>query len=184
MTLARRVAVVTLLIAGLVAMAALLGAGQASAHTDLADTDPAVDSRSDQAVTAVRLTFNDSVLPDLTEIVVRDENGKDHAAGRPGVLGPEVSVPVDGLDEAGTYTVDYRVVAADGHPIFGEYTFDVTPGAAEAAAAAGNSGASGIASAGLTSGGSSPWLVPTLGSLAAAALVLARFRVAVRRRTS
>lgn len=182
MMLARRVGVLALLIAALVVMTALLGAGHASAHTDLVDADPAIDSSSDQAVSAVRLTFNDSVLPDLTEIVVRDEAGNDHAAGRPGVLGPEVSVPVTGLDTAGTYTVGYRVVAADGHPIVGEYTFEVTPRAAEAAVAAGSAGS--VGGTDVTVGSSSPWVVPVLGSLAAAALVLARFRVAVRRRAS
>ncbi|MDF3311947.1 copper resistance protein CopC [Rhodococcus sp. T2V] len=43
-----------------------------------------------------------------------------------------MSVDLDGLGDAGQYTVAFRVVSDDGHPIEGSYTFQLTqagPGA-------------------------------------------------------
>ena len=54
----------------------------------------------------------------------------------PVVEGRDMSVDLDGLGEAGQYTVAFRVISEDGHPIDGTYNFQLTqanPGAASSA---------------------------------------------------
>ena len=61
--------------------------------------------------------------------------------GEPVVRGPQISVAVGELGPVGTYTVNYRVTSADGHPISGTAAFTLTqegsgtPGAAADASA-------------------------------------------------
>lgn len=179
MNVLRRVAVNALLVGALIAMAAVLGASRASAHTDLVGSDPEPGASRADAVSAVTLTFNASVLPELTEIVVRDPRGKNHATGEPAVLGSRVSVPVTGLATPGSYHVAYRVVAADGHPITGTYSFHVSAKAARDASVT-RASAADLGGVDSSTGGSTPWLFPGLGMLAVALVVSARVRVAVR----
>ncbi|MGV8875767.1 MAG: copper resistance CopC family protein, partial [Rhodococcus sp. (in: high G+C Gram-positive bacteria)] len=58
------------------------------------------------------------------------------AASEPVVDGSTVTVDLDGLGDAGEYTIGYRVVSADGHPITGSIPFQLTQASPAAAAAA------------------------------------------------
>ncbi len=161
---------VALAMLALVGLASALGAPAASAHTDLVGQSPAAGA-VDRVPTRLDLTFATSILPDLAEVVVRDDDGTDHVVGRAGVLGEQLSVPLTGLGR-GTYHVAYRVVASDGHPVVGGYSFTLARGAA---AAGGDASAAAPVAAPPTR-----WLVPVLALLAAAVLVATRVRVAVR----
>jgi methionine-rich copper-binding protein CopC len=123
-------AALTTLVATLLLLAA--GAPAAHAHTELVRTSPAAGS-TDRPVSEVRLTFNESLTPGLAQVVV---TGPDGAAdtGKPVVTGTDVVVAVQGLTDAGTYQVAYRVVAADGHPVVGEFAVAVSTKSAAAAA--------------------------------------------------
>ena len=98
----------------------------ASAHASLVKADPAVGQTLAAAPTQVSLTFDD----DLTEIAgqvvneiqVFNSAKKRVDATNSAVTGATVTV---GLSEipSGTYSVVYRVLSADGHPVSGEYQF-------------------------------------------------------------
>jgi len=101
-------------------------AGVAAAHTELVESRPAAGSSTDRAVTGITLIFASPVAPELAGVVVAGGDGADRVVGGPDVQGTMVTVPVRPLDVAGGYTVSYRVVAIDGHPISGSYSLTVS----------------------------------------------------------
>jgi len=106
----------------------------ASAHTDLADTVPAAGSVSRDPVKDVSLEFAAPILPELTAVVVT-RGGTGVQIDEPVVEGSTVNATVDGAAQPGEYTVAYRTVAADGHPITGSFSFEVASRPASAAPA-------------------------------------------------
>ncbi|MBC3194306.1 copper resistance protein CopC [Pseudonocardia sp. C8] len=123
----RALAVTTALVAAL--LAGLLGAGPAQAHEDLVASDPPDGSSVTAAPTEIRLTFSGAVRPGTSTVAVTGPGGRRWEAGAASTAGDTVTVPLRRLAEAGTYTVGYRVVSGDGHPVTGSTTFilDVAP---------------------------------------------------------
>jgi copper resistance protein C len=93
-------------------------------HARLVSSAPA-DKATVDTVGQVVLTFNETVNPDFVAVRVAGPDG-DEAGGAPTVEGPTVTQPLTAPLEAGTHTVTYRVVSADGHPISGTLTFTTT----------------------------------------------------------
>jgi len=109
------------------------GAGSAGAHTALASSDPANGANVGTAPTVVTLTFTEAINPAFANVVISGDDGRDWISGSPLVAGPELRASVSpDLPRGGVYTVGYRVVSEDGHPVTGSFTFTVTgvPGAA------------------------------------------------------
>lgn len=151
----------------------------ASAHTDLVSATPSSGSTLDGVPAGVQLAFSTSVQARLAQVVVRDADGRDHVVGPVASFDSRVEARVEGL-RPGRYTVAYRVVAADGHPVVGHYAFVVAAGAVAAPTTAG-AGPGGLALG--SSGSGRPWLVPLLGGIAVAGMVVLRVRHARRRVT-
>jgi methionine-rich copper-binding protein CopC len=124
------VATATVLVATLLVLGA--GAPAAHAHAELVRTWPAPGA-TDRPVQEVRLRFGEALAEGLAQVAVTGPEGS-ATAGAPVVEGSDVVVPLRPLTKAGTYSVAYRVVAADGHAEVGAY--DLTVSAASAAAAA------------------------------------------------
>lgn len=104
------------------------GAGTASAHAALTGSDPTDGSVLDSAPRDVTLTFTESVSLLDDSIRVIDPENRAVETGRPGRSGgrsdtARVTLPT-GLDD-GTYTIAWRVVSADSHPISGALIFSV-----------------------------------------------------------
>ncbi|WP_055525183.1 copper resistance CopC/CopD family protein [Streptomyces graminilatus] len=104
------------------------GAGTASAHAALRDTDPRDGTVLKSAPRQVTLTFTESValLDDSFRLFDPDSRRvstgeAEHADGRSDAV--RVSLP-KGLGK-GTFTVAWRVVSADSHPISGAFTFSI-----------------------------------------------------------
>ncbi|THA81687.1 copper resistance protein CopC [Streptomyces sp. A0592] len=104
------------------------GAGSASAHAGLRGSDPAEGSVLATAPQQVTLTFTESVgFSDDSLRVLSPENERvnprpaQHADGKDNTARVELS---DQLAQ-GTYTVAWRVVSADGHPISGAFIFSI-----------------------------------------------------------
>ncbi|MGW0418664.1 copper resistance CopC/CopD family protein [Streptomyces sp. NPDC003015] len=104
------------------------GAGAASAHAALKATDPEDGSVLKSAPRDITLTFTESVglLDDSFRVL--DPDGKrlktgDSGHGAGGSDTAHVSLPAK-LTQ-GTYTVAWRVVSADSHPVSGAFTFSV-----------------------------------------------------------
>lgn len=112
----------------LLALLLLGGAGAASAHAGLRSADPADGTVLASAPRALTLTFTESVglLDDSFRLFAPDgrrvRTGEPrHAPGRTDTA--QVAFPA-GLGQ-GTFTVAWRVVSADSHPVSGAFTFSV-----------------------------------------------------------
>ena len=106
----------------------VLPAAPASAHAELIGSSPKDGATVKTLPRQVQLEFSEEIgTPAFVEVKAAD--GTDVTAGDPDVLGATVTVPLTGAGPAGSYTIDYRVVSADGHPVSDELTFDVTTGA-------------------------------------------------------
>lgn len=117
------------LIGALVALALLAIlpalATPALAHDALKSSDPAKDAEV-ETVEEVTLEFTGRVR--LPTVVVTDSDGNRHESGKPEVDGQVVTQELKASLPKGKYTIAYRVVSSDGHPIQGEIPFTVTRG--------------------------------------------------------
>ncbi|MEV0163471.1 copper resistance CopC family protein [Nonomuraea fuscirosea] len=114
-------------IAALTAMlaAALLVFGTAApalAHDALKSSSPAKGAKV-TSLDEVTLEFSAKVR--LPFVIVRGAGDAQHQSGKPEVDGAVVTQAVDGPLPDGKYTIAYRVVSSDGHPIEGEIPFRV-----------------------------------------------------------
>ncbi|WP_327722535.1 copper resistance protein CopC [Streptomyces sp. NBC_00490] len=105
------------------------GAGPASAHAALRSTDPEDGIVLKSAPAYITLTFTESVgLLDDSFRVLSPKNERVRTGEAEHVPGSSdtarVSLPASGLGE-GTFTVAWRVVSADSHPVSGAFTFSV-----------------------------------------------------------
>ncbi len=120
----------TVLCAGL---AALASPPAASAHAVLESSQP---SRGDQVKSAperVVLRFDEPVEVAFGAVRVYDARGSrvdSGSTGHPGGSGDSVAVGVRSGIADGVYTVTYRVISADSHPVSGGFTFTVGAGGA------------------------------------------------------
>lgn len=113
----------------LTALLTLLGLGivavPASAHDTLLSSTPAADSTSQTAPERVVLTFSGPIAELGNEVVVTDPDGVDVHDGDPQASGADLTVALVNDLPSGTYTVTWRAVSSDGHPISGDFTFDL-----------------------------------------------------------
>jgi methionine-rich copper-binding protein CopC len=115
----------------LVALVALIcwasAAGSAAAHTALTGSDPADGATVGTPPAVVTLTFTGAISPMFATVAITDKNGRNWVAGAPTVTGAQLRASVSpDLHDGGVYTVGYRVVSADGHPVSGSVAFTVT----------------------------------------------------------
>ncbi len=109
-------------------VAAAVAAAGASAHANLLLSRPAAGAALAGAPAVVRLEFNDTVRPAGGIAVVRNGGGS-VLAGVPRIAGGRrLVLPLrEGLPD-GDYTVRWRVISDDGHPIAGVFAFAVGSG--------------------------------------------------------
>ncbi|WP_037674680.1 copper resistance protein CopC [Streptomyces griseus] len=117
-----------MLLGAMLVLLVLGGAGPASAHAALRDTDPADGAVLKTAPRALTLTFTESIglLDDSLRVLDPDNRRADrgeprHASGRSDTV--QVSLPANATE--GTYVVAWRVVSADSHPVSGAFTYSV-----------------------------------------------------------
>jgi copper resistance protein C len=127
LTRARVLAVLALAAAGVAG-----SASAASAHATLESTSPRAGAVVQGPLTAVRLTFDEAVGTPAF-ISVNGPQGRVDS-GQTRVDDAVVSVGLKGSLPPGRYTVAFRVVSDDGHPVESSYTFQLK-GAAVASAA-------------------------------------------------
>ncbi|MEU1754054.1 copper resistance CopC family protein [Micromonospora matsumotoense] len=121
-----RPAVVRLAAALLAAgLALLVAATPAWAHNSLSAASPAREATLSRAPTEITLEFLARLDPAFTTIVLTDGTKRRIPTGDPVVTGTKSTVQVTDTLANGTYTVAYRVVSADGHPVQGSYPFTV-----------------------------------------------------------
>lgn len=135
------------------AVAAALGlatAPAASAHAILLRTEPSPQTTVTQPPTAVKLHFSEAAEATFGAIRVFDVDGHRVDSGTLSRADGdrEVDVAVPRLKD-GSYTVTWRVVSADGHPVHGGFSFYVgAPSTISAVAVAGDAGVGGLVTVG------------------------------------
>ena len=107
------------LFAGLV-----LAASPAAAHATLLSTDPADGSVLAQGPEAIRLVFDEPVRIEAGAVQVVGPDGTRVTVTSREDATAVVTTPVSALGD-GTYVVDWQVVADDGHPLTGSFSFSV-----------------------------------------------------------
>jgi methionine-rich copper-binding protein CopC len=141
-----------LLLAGIVLSAAavlaamLVSTVPAAAHDELVRTVPAENAAVTTPPTTVQVVFGEPAKATGSAVAVLGPNGASVNAGALTVTDATVSQPVK-ITVAGKYTVNWRVVSADGHAVTGTFAFTVTavpapPASASAAPSASPSAAS------------------------------------------
>ncbi|MFB7826680.1 copper resistance CopC family protein [Streptomyces hydrogenans] len=133
---AARTAVRSLLLPLAVGGLLAVSAPPAAAHTELNGSDPANDAVLDAVPRTVTLTFSDPMSQAYAQLAVTGPDGAALGDGAPAVAGREVTLSLKEARTAGRYTVGYRVVSADGHPVSGTSAFIVRPARTTPSAAA------------------------------------------------
>ncbi|MFC0675863.1 copper resistance CopC family protein [Brachybacterium hainanense] len=111
-------------------LAALLGvASPALAHDHLVSSDPADGAQLETSPEQITLTYS-AELMDVSPLVrILDGTGETVLEQAPTIEGITATVPLEEPLIAGDYTVQWRVVSSDGHPIEDSFTFSVAEGA-------------------------------------------------------
>ena len=169
------------------ALGLVLPAAPASAHTRLVSSSPAPGAEVPSDTRDVVLSFDGAVRERISAVAVTAPNGSAVAPGPVTVRGTDVVLALAPPLVPGAWSVAYRVVADDGHPISGRLTFTVAaapsgpapPASASPPASAAPASSTGDAAAGPQGNGTSP-VLPVVGGLAVAAGLGA---VLLRRRT-
>ena len=113
----------------LVALAMLLGAGPAFAHGFVVNTDPADGSSLPTGPSTVTVTFDEPVQRGFGTLTVVGPDGNLWSTGDTRTDGNTVRIDVLPLGPAGLYTIGFRVISADSHPVTGSRSFRLaTPG--------------------------------------------------------
>ncbi|MET3140981.1 UNVERIFIED_ORG: methionine-rich copper-binding protein CopC [Arthrobacter sp. UYEF10] len=134
-------------------VAAVLGlAAPASAHDAAESSSPAQGATVATVPEQVSVTFNKNPLGIGAQFSVKDSAGTEWADGDLGIVDNTASQKLKAGAPAGAYTVAWRVVSSDSHPIEGTFGFTATAAAA------------GAAPSGTSAGASPSAAVPTMGS--------------------
>jgi methionine-rich copper-binding protein CopC len=107
-------------------VASLLG-GTAYAHPALQSAEPAPGAAT-SSPTQIKITFNESVIPQFSGAEVKDQTGKVIATGK-AATDPtnkkQLLVPVQEQLPPGDYKVEWHAVSDDTHRVKGSYSFSV-----------------------------------------------------------
>ncbi|GAB2758346.1 copper resistance CopC family protein [Sinomonas soli] len=126
--------------AALTVLALLLVApAPAFAHDALEGSAPTSGATVAAAPGEVRLDFSETPLGVGAQITVTDPAGRVVSDGAPEVVDRSVHQKLSAGGPAGAYTVVWRVVSSDSHPIEGTFTFTVAAGGTTPASGTGAS---------------------------------------------
>ena len=128
--------------------AALGGASAASAHDSLVSSTPAAGDTV-SSLSEVRLDFSANLLgtDGGNIVIVVGPDGRRYESDCAALAGPTLTLPV-ALGAPGDYSVEWRAVSSDGHPVSGVIPFTYTGEAVSAGAATSPcASASGVADA-------------------------------------
>ncbi len=108
----------------------LVQAPGALAHTELILSDPVDGAVLEADPSEVLLSFSEELIPDTVKVSVADGTGFVVMVAVPDVEGTDVSFPWPPALTGPDFTVNYRVVSQDGHPVSGSLSFTgATPAA-------------------------------------------------------
>jgi methionine-rich copper-binding protein CopC len=123
-----------ILAAAVLAMAGLaISASPAWAHNTLKSSNPAEGKTVARTPSSVVLTFDEPAIALGTKLVVTGPTGPVQV-GTPRLVDTTVTQDLQPGAPAGSYTVEWRVTSADGHPISGSFSFTTEAAGVESSA--------------------------------------------------
>lgn len=93
-------------------------------HIRLESSMPA-DGDSVASIESIHLVFNNSVNPALSQVRLVGDAGSEWTLAIELGESPEILVATTPALDAGSYRVEWRVVSADGHPVAGDFVFQL-----------------------------------------------------------
>ena len=107
--------------------------GAASLHPRLVKATPAADSRTADAPKQLALTFSETLDLALTRVRLFRGETQVRTDSLQRAPGDEKTIvaPLAAALTPGRYTVRWAVTGSDGHPVRGEFSFEVLPASAE-----------------------------------------------------
>ena len=113
----------------LLVTAILLVMPSAAAHAVLVFSNPAVDARLKAMPATVEVEFDGNLIAiggaKTNFLTVQDSQGRQIDLGNSKVAGPILTVGIKTGSRTGIFTVSWRVLSSDGHPVEGSYQFSV-----------------------------------------------------------
>ncbi|CAB4567216.1 MAG: hypothetical protein F2553_02860 [Actinobacteria bacterium] len=121
-----------LTVAVLAGICLILSSPISFAHGQIVTTYPLMDSVSSPTPSQVWIEFDGELQLIEGEVVntlkVTDSTGLVVSSEEAVVEGAKISTQVSDQSVGGVFTVQYRIVSEDGHPVEGSYTFEASPG--------------------------------------------------------
>jgi len=108
----------------------VLAPSPATAHSSRVEANPSDGATLETLPAEATLTFDEA--PKTADVVLARPDGKVDKL-KTKVAGSTITARLPGDGPRGVYTLSYRVVSADGHPVSGSITFGVTTGPAPGA---------------------------------------------------
>ncbi|ADD40738.1 copper resistance CopC family protein [Stackebrandtia nassauensis] len=96
----------------------------ASAHVALVSSDPKDGAKLDEAPETVELTFSEVLDAPSTKVAVIKPDGENLDVAKPSIEDKTITQALK-LPVKGEYTVSYRIVSEDGHPVEDSISFSV-----------------------------------------------------------
>lgn len=113
-------------VALIAATAVGLAANAASAHASLVSSAPSDGATVGAAPAQVQLTFDEDLrAPSIVIVTAADRTRVDD--GPTQIVNATATQHLKKLTAVGRYTIAYRMVSADGHPVSGQLTFTFAP---------------------------------------------------------
>lgn len=98
----------------------------ANSHSQLVSSDPVDGSVLSAAPAKLVLTFNEALLEEAVAVAISNSSGAAVSGTVASSAGAIVTIPWPAELPSDTYTVSYRIVSADAHPVTGSISFTYT----------------------------------------------------------
>lgn len=95
------------------------------AHSKLESSIPPADSTSKEAVKQLSLSFNEKIDPTLSKLTITNDKGEKVDLAVVKVEGEAMIAELSQPLVTGSYSVEWKIVGKDGHPVKGTYSFQV-----------------------------------------------------------
>ncbi|MFB4327517.1 copper homeostasis periplasmic binding protein CopC [Paenibacillus sp. CR_12] len=103
------------------------------AHSKLESSTPAADAKITESVKEVNLSFNENIDENLSTLKVKNAQGEEVEVSEVKVSQNTMAGTLAAPLPSGSYTVEWKIVGGDGHPVEGTYAFEVDAPEGEAA---------------------------------------------------
>jgi len=95
------------------------------AHSKLESSTPAADAKITESVKEVNLSFNENIDENLSTLKVKNAQGEEVEVSEIKVNQNTMAGTLAAPLPSGSYTVEWKIVGGDGHPVDGTYAFEV-----------------------------------------------------------